>query len=194
MAKENAAKAAEQAPETPKKKQGVVRKSDSRPAEVASSQPISLAQVKKATPLRRDPRFSEHSGVFDANKFSQAYNWMDSKLSKELKEAQDEINECEDQEKKRTMVEAVKKQRSILMSRQRSTFRQEVKRKLKTVQKDAVQRGQQHYFYNDQQVEKIAKEEFTKQLKAARLSKYLINKRTKAASKKAAPTPRRLPP
>lgn len=159
------------------------------PLEVTSRAPVSIPTtplLKK--PKSRDPRFSDLSGTLNPDSFAKAYSFCDDLLTEEKKELtralrskrlQSSVEEKDSLKRKLDQINAIEERRK------RVTAERNLRSRLKKEEKQRViETGKMPFVYSKGKVKRMLQEDkFEKLKKENKLTKHLVRKRKKQASK-----------
>merc|ERR1719487_578223 len=168
------------------KKQSKQKRSKNAPAEFRSNRPVPILRevIPTSTPKFRDPRFSDISGSFDADKFHNAYNFLDQHQEQEISSLAKQLKKVKNPEAKEKLQKEFSSQKQQLIERRRNLkIRNKLKEKLQE-EKEKVKMGKTPFHLKRAAKKQIALEERYDELKrSGRLNKFMGKKRKHDANK-----------
>ncbi|KAJ2747916.1 rRNA biogenesis protein rrp36 [Coemansia sp. BCRC 34301] len=164
------------------------RDSKKKPAVMSSKRPVSRFRqvVDIAKPQTRDPRFDSLSGHFNEDLYEKSYGFLEKQREEEvesLKAQMQKIKSRDPHEAQRIQM-AVSSMQSQIAAKKQKKHTQELKRKHRKMELEAVKQGKTPYFLKKSELKGIeAAEKFATLKDSSKLDNYLEKRRKRNATK-----------
>lgn len=178
------------APEAVSTKKNFQRDSKKQPSMMTSKRPVSrfrqVVDLPAGKTQTRDPRFDGLSGNFNEDLFEKSYGFLDKQRLDEIEEMKEQIRKLKtkDPEQARRIQTAVNSMQSQIAAKNKQKHAQELKRKHRNMELEAVKQGKMPYFLKKRDLKDIEVAEKFAQLKdTSKLDTFLEKRRKRNAAK-----------
>ncbi|KAJ1724237.1 rRNA biogenesis protein rrp36 [Coemansia erecta] len=164
------------------------RDSKKMPAMMSSKRPVSRFRqvVQTDRPQTRDPRFDGLSGNYNEDLFEKSYAFLDKQRDTELDEMRQQANKLKskDPEEAARIQLAIDSMQSQRAAKQQKKNTQELKRRHRANEMEAVKQGKTPYFLKKRDLKTLeVAEKFNKLKDSSKLDGYLEKRRKRNATK-----------
>ncbi|KAJ2864757.1 rRNA biogenesis protein rrp36 [Coemansia aciculifera] len=182
------------APETASTKSGAGKKKDMHrdnrkmPAMMSSKRPVSRFRqvVEIAKPQTRDPRFDNLSGHFNEDLYEKSYGFLDKQQEEEIESLKAQMQKIKnrDPHEAQRIQTVVSSMQSQIAAKKQKKHTQELKRKHRKNELEAVKQGKTPYFLKKSELKGLeVAEKFTQLKGESKLDNYLEKRRKRNATK-----------
>ncbi|KAJ1834269.1 rRNA biogenesis protein rrp36 [Coemansia sp. RSA 2703] len=164
------------------------RDSKKMPAMMSSKRPVSRFRqvVQTDRPQTRDPRFDSLSGNYNEDLFEKSYSFLDKQRETEIEEMRKQANKLKnkDPEEAARIQLAIDSLQSQSAAKQQKKNTQELKRRHRAKEMEAVKQGKTPYFLKKRDLKTLeVAEKFNKLKDSSKLDGYLEKRRKRNATK-----------
>ncbi|KAJ1661714.1 rRNA biogenesis protein rrp36 [Coemansia sp. RSA 25] len=164
------------------------RDSKKKPAVMSSKRPVSRFRqvVDIAKPQTRDPRFDNLSGHFNEDLYEKSYGFLDKQQEEEIESLKSQMQKIKsrDPHEAQRIQTVVSSMQSQIAAKKQKKHTQELKRKHRKTELEAVRQGKTPYFLKKSELKGMeAAEKFTKLKDSSKLDSYLEKRRKRNATK-----------
>ncbi|EEB09754.2 DUF947 family rRNA processing protein [Schizosaccharomyces japonicus yFS275] len=166
------------------------------PVEMSSKRAVPRFRevVHVPKPLRRDPRFDTLSGNLNVDKVKNNYGFvMEYRLS-EIKQLEQELKSCREQERRERIKEALKSLRSKLERRKEDERTARVLKEHRQSEKEKIRQGKKPFYLKKSEQKKLLQLDKYKSMEGTKaLDRYMEKKQKRRAQKEKKRLPRARP-
>ncbi|KAJ1888462.1 rRNA biogenesis protein rrp36 [Kickxella alabastrina] len=164
------------------------RNSKKMPTQMSSKRPVSrFRQVVESTkPTTRDPRFDSLSGNFNEDLFEKSYDFLDKQQEEEIEQMRKQAQQIKDKdpEEAERIKLAVGSMQSRIAAKSQKKHTQELMRKHRKKEEEAVKEGKMPYFLKKKDLKQIqVAERFSRLKDSSALDTFLEKRRKRNATK-----------